>query len=230
MSFLERQEDFIIEEMEKLKDKIYVDVYTDYQVDDAGERNRKCSSCESAVQMLQKLSDHSSDKLILNEISVERDEKAAEENDVNKIPTIVLKNGKKKEILRYIANPRGNQFPPFIRIIQYLSGVRSYYEDTVKESLRDIPKSTIEQFVTLSCPKCPQVVPITGLVAILSDGKVHLKIVDVNDNPDIAMEYTIQGVPHTIINSNKQISGMFNIQDLLETLTAGHRDLGGMYA
>lgn len=229
MAFLDNQEDFIIAEMEKLKNRIYVDIYTDYIINDAGDRERKCSSCESALQLLQKLSDHSKDKLIINEISTEKDEDIAEKNNVNKIPTISLLNEDKKEVIRYIANPRGNQFPPFIKLIQYLSGVRSYYEDTVKESLRDIPKTEIEQFITMSCPKCPQVVPITGLVSILSNGRVHLKIVDVNDNPDIAMQYNIRGVPHTVLNEDKQISGMFNIQDLLEKLTKGKRDLGGMY-
>ncbi|MFO8017882.1 MAG: thioredoxin family protein [Promethearchaeia archaeon] len=229
MAFLEQQEDFIIKEMEKLDVRVYVDVYTDYKINDLGERTRTCSSCESAVQMLQKMSDHSHDKLILNEISIEKDEKVAEKNDIDKIPTIVLKNDEKKEVLRYIANPRGNQFPPFVKIIHFLSGVRSYYEDTVKESLQDIPKSTIEQFVTHTCPKCPQVVPITAVISILSEGNVHLKIIDVDDNPDIAMDYTIMEVPHTIINGEKQISGMFNIQDLLEKLTEGNRDLGGMY-
>ena len=49
-------------------------------------------------------------------------------------------------------------------------------------------------------------------------------------NPDIALEYNVQGVPHTLINEKDQISGMVTLQDILEKLTKGKRDFDGMYA
>ena len=68
------------------------------------------------------------------------------------------------------------------------------------------------------------------MFSIVSKGKVSVEIIDVDANPDIAMKYQVQGVPHTIINDKDHIYGMFTPQELLEKLTKGKRDLGGMYS
>ncbi len=91
-------------------------------------------------------------------------------------------------------------------------------------------KSDIKLFMTLSCPYCPSVIPILNLFALLSKGKIKSEIIDITLNPDIAMKYNIQGVPHAMINEKEHIVGMFSPQDLLDKLTKGQRDFDGMYA
>ncbi|TFF99191.1 MAG: hypothetical protein EU540_07110 [Promethearchaeota archaeon] len=97
-------------------------------------------------------------------------------------------------------------------------------------NLKNMQKSTLKLFITLTCPYCPSVVPISCLFAILSRGKVKTEIIDVDVNQDLAMKYRVQGVPHVMINEDQHIYGVFSPQDLLDKITRGKLDLGGMYA
>jgi thiol-disulfide isomerase/thioredoxin len=119
---------------------------------------------------------------------------------------------------------------PFLNSIQYFSGVRPFYTDQIQSHLKKITQSNMKIFITPTCPYCPVTVPVVTLFAIVSKGKITAEVIDVNLNPDIAMKYQVQGVPHTVVNEKENIYGMFSPQDLLDRLTKGQRDFGGMYA
>ncbi len=216
--------------MEKLKNSITLKLFTDVRISNNGNKVRKCMACEGIFNLLQILAGESNDKLKIEEISTEENKDLAEKYSVMRIPTILFVDQDEKEILRYTASPNGPELAPFIETLQYFSGVHSYYRDAIGSSLKKIEKSTIKLFITLSCPYCPGIVPLLNLIALLSKGKIRVEIIDINMNPDIALKYNIQGVPHTLINEKEHISGMVTLQDILEKLTKGKRDLGGMYA
>ena len=215
--------------MEKLKNEIAVKLFTDVKnIND--KKTRQCMACEGTYNLLKLLSEVSNNKLKIEEYSTEEDKELAEKFNVVRIPTILFLDNNDKEIIRYTASPTGPELAPFIETLQYYSGVNSYYKDAIGSSLKNIDKSNIKLFITLSCPYCPGIVPLLNLVALLSKGKIKVEIIDTNMNPDIAMKYNVQGVPHTLINEKDVISGMVTLQDILEKLTKGKRDFGGMYA
>ena len=215
--------------MERLKNDIVVKLFTDVKKTN-DKKTRQCMACEGTYNLLNLLAEASNDKLKIEEFSTEEDKELAEKFNVVRIPTILFLDNNEKEIIRYTASPTGPELAPFIETLQYYSGVNSYYKDAIGSSLKNIEKSTIKLFVTLSCPYCPGIVPLLNLVALLSKGKIKVEIIDINMNPDIAMKYNVQGVPHTLINEKDIISGMVTLQDILEKLTKGKRDFGGMYA
>ena len=215
--------------MEKLKNEIVVKLFTDVK-NNNGQVTRRCMACEGTYNLLKLLSEVSNDRLKIEEFSTEEDKEIVEKFNVVRIPTILFMDKNDKEIIRYTASPTGPELAPFIETLQYYSGVNSYYRDAIGSSLKNIEKSTIKLFITLSCPYCPGIVPLLNLVALLSKGKIKVEIIDISMNPDIATKYNVQGVPHTLINEKDIISGMVTLQDILEKLTKGKRDFGGMYA
>ena len=230
MLFSENEMNNVKNELSKLKEKVVLKLFTDFKTQDDGTKKRMCMACEGTHNLLKTLSDLSGGKLEFEEVSTEEDVEETERYNVQRIPAILFVNEKGKEIIRYSANPSGSEFVPFLNSIQYFSGVRPYYTDQIQTNLEKIPKSNMKIFITPTCPYCPQTVPVLTLFAIVSEGKVSAEVIDVDLNPDIAMRYQVQGVPHTVINEKENIYGMFTPQDLLDKLTKGQRDFDGMYA
>jgi len=216
--------------MEKLKNKTLLKIFTDYKTKEDGNKERKCMTCEGTFSLLQTLVEHSNGKLEIEELSIEENVDESEKFGVKRVPTILFLDEKGAEVIRYTATPTGPELAPFIETLQYYSGVNSFYRDTIQANLKKMSKSDIKLFMTLTCPYCPSVIPVLNLFALLSKGKIKSEIIDINLNPDIAVKYNIQGVPHAMINEKEHITGMFSPQDLLDKLTKGQRDFGGMYA
>jgi glutaredoxin-like protein len=230
MLFSENELNNIKREMSKLKNKVILKLFTDFKTQEDGSKLRKCMSCEGTYELLISLEELSNGKLLIEEVSIEENADEAKKYSVSRIPAILFVDDDGKEILRYSAYPTGSEFVPFLNSIQYFSGVRPFYADQILSHLKKIDQSKMKIFITPTCPYCPATVPVLTLFAIVSKGKISAEVIDVNLNPDIAMKYQVQGVPHTVINETENIYGMFSPQDLLDKLTKGERDFGGMYA
>ena len=230
MLFSQNEMDNIKREMAKLKDNVVLKLFTDFKTQKDGTKLRKCMACEGTYELLKTLENLSNEKLKIDELSTEENEEEAKKYNVTRIPAILFVDENGREIIRYSAHPTGAEFVPFLNSIQYFSGVRPYYADQIITHLKKIEKSKMKIFITPTCPYCPATVPVLILFAIISKGKISAEVIDVDLNPDIAMKYQVQGVPHTVINEKDHIYGMFSPQDLLDKLTKGERDFGGMYA
>jgi len=230
MLFSENEMDNVKREMSKLKDKVVLKLFTDFKTQEDGTKLRMCMACEGTFELLKTLEDLSDGKLKIEEISTEENEEEAKKFKVTKIPAILFVDENDKEIIRYLANPTGSEFIPFLNSIQYFSGVRPYYADQILTHLKKIDKAKMKIFITPTCPYCPATVPVLTLFAIVSKGKITVEVIDVTMNPDLGIKYQVQGVPHTVVNEKDHIYGMFSPQDLLDKLTKGQRDFGGMYA
>ncbi|MFX0069677.1 MAG: thioredoxin family protein [Candidatus Hermodarchaeota archaeon] len=230
MMSIKQNEKIIQNEMNKLRNNVILYLFTDLITKENGSKERKCLACSGVLAILESLANFSQGKLSFEEFSTEENPEMAKKYKVEKIPTILFLDENEKEIIRYLASPMGNELVPFMKIIQYYSGLHDFYKDTIQTNLKKISKSKIDLFITQTCPYCPTAVPIASLFAILSNGKISLRIIDINENPDFAMKYQVMGVPHTMINEKDHIYGMFTPQELMEKLTKGKQDFGGMYA
>ena len=76
--------------------------------------------------------------------------------------------------------------------------------------------------MTDTCPYCPQVVGISNLFAVASEGKIKTVVIDITANPDIGQFYNAAGVPYTIINDQKTIVGMVGAPEILKALIGGN--------
>ncbi|MFW9971248.1 MAG: thioredoxin family protein [Candidatus Odinarchaeota archaeon] len=231
MLFSENEMDNIKREMNKLKNKVVLKLFTDFKTLEDGKKIRKCMACEGTYELLKTLERLSNGKLKIEEISTEENENVAVKFNIDKIPAILFVNEDNTEIIRYLAYPTGSEFVPFLNSIQYFSGVRPYYTDQILTHLKKIKEGNMKIFITPTCPYCPATVPVLTLFALVSKGKISAEVIDVNLNPDLGMKYNVQGVPMTVINEKEVIHGMFTPQDLLDKLVGPKgRDFGGMYA
>ncbi len=224
------EKELVKKEMQKLKNKIRLIVFTDFKTKGDGKKYRNCSICNRVLNILNTLENSSEGKLSIEELSIKEKIEFVEKYSIKRIPTILFFKDNDEEIIKYSAGLNGNHLIPFIKSIQYLSGINPFYKDQIMTNLNKINKSEIKLFITQTCSYCPEVIPLVNLFALNSNGKIKVEIIDIDTYPDIAKQYNITGVPDTMINKKEHIYGAFTAQDLLEKLTKGKRDFGGMYS
>ena len=229
MFYVKQHEQLLRNEMVKLKNDIRLVIFTDVKIQEDGKKIRRCMSCDGTASLLDKLSEFSNGKLLVEEYSIYENEEIAKKYNVERIPTILFLDKDDREVIRYSGNPLGAETPPFIQNLVQFSGKRTYFDDIIIENIKKVPKANIKLFFTLTCAYCPAVVPVLGLFAMRSRGKVKVDFIDIDVNQDLAIKYNVSGVPHAMINEKDHIYGQFTIQDLIEKMTKGQRDFGGMY-
>jgi len=174
------------------------------------------------MTLLRIYEENSNGMLTIEELSIDDTPEFAKKYDINRVPTILFIDNDGREIIRYLAAPKGGEIQPFIQAIFNFAGTPNYYEATIKQNLNRIQPSTIKVMMTETCPYCPQVIAISNSFAIASEGKIRTIIIDIMANPDIGQYYDAAGVPYTIINDQKTLVGMVGPNEILSALIGGN--------
>lgn len=222
MSQDDRYKEIIKTEMAKLNKPVTLKVFTSQKVHPDGSRIRACMDCGQFMALLRIYEENSNGMLTIEELSIDDNPEFAKKYDISRVPTILFINDKGREVIRYLAAPKGGEIQPFIQSIFTFAGVRNYYEATIKQNLSRIEPSVIKVMMTETCPYCPQVISICNAFAIASDGKIRTIIIDIVANPDIGQYYDAAGVPYTIINDQKTLVGMVGAPEILRALIGGN--------
>ena len=218
MSQDDRYKEIIKTEMVKLTKPVNLKVFTCKEKRPDGSQIRECMDCGQFMALLRVYEENSNGMLTIEELCIDDDPEFAKEYDITRVPTILFINDDGKEIIRYLAAPKGGEIQPFIQSIFTFAGMPNYYEATIKQNLERIPPSVIKIMMTETCPYCPQVIAISNSFAIASEGKIRTVIIDITANPDIGQYYDAAGVPYTIINDKKTIVGMVGAPEILKAL------------
>ncbi|HUW91010.1 MAG TPA: hypothetical protein VMV43_10915, partial [Candidatus Nanopelagicaceae bacterium] len=99
MLFSQNELDNVKREMNKLKDKVVLKLFTDFKTQEDGSRIRACMACEGAYNLLKTLEELSNGKLGVEEISIEENPEEAKKYNVTRIPAILFVNDDGKEII-----------------------------------------------------------------------------------------------------------------------------------
>ena len=218
MSQDDRYKEIIKTEMAKLTKPVNLKVFTCKEKPPDGSQIRECMDCGQFMALLRVYEENSNGMLTIEELCIDDDPEFAKKYDITRVPTILFINDDGKEIIRYLAAPKGGEIQPFIQAIFTFAGMPNYYEATIKQNLERIPPSVIKIMMTETCPYCPQVIAISNAFAIASEGKIRTVIIDITANPDIGQYYDAAGVPYTIINDKKTIVGMVGAPEILKAL------------
>ncbi len=218
MSQDDRYKEIIKTEMVKLTKPVNLKVFTCKEKPPDGSQIRECMDCGQFMALLRVYEENSNGMLTIEELCIDDDPEFAKKYDITRVPTILFINDDGKEIIRYLAAPKGGEIQPFIQSIFTFAGMPNYYEATIKQNLERIPPSVIKIMMTETCPYCPQVIAISNSFAIASEGKIRTVIIDITANPDIGQYYDAAGVPYTIINDKKTIVGMVGAPEILKAL------------
>ncbi|MFW9894458.1 MAG: thioredoxin family protein [Candidatus Thorarchaeota archaeon] len=218
MSQDERYKEIIKTEMAKLAKPITLKVFTSQKVQADGSKIRACMDCGQFMALLRVYEENSNGMLTIEEHSIDDNPEFAKKYDITRVPTILFIDNNGREVIRYLAAPKGGEIQPFIQSIFIFAGMPNYYESTIKQNLNRIKPSTIKIMMTETCPYCPQVISVSNAFAIASEGKIRTIIIDIIANPDIGQYYDAAGVPYTIINDQKTIVGMVGAPEILKAL------------
>ncbi|TFF94587.1 MAG: hypothetical protein EU543_00920 [Promethearchaeota archaeon] len=205
-------------ELKKLRRPVHIKVFTSLKTNPDGTKEHVCIDCQNTMQMLKIYEENSNNLLKIEELSIYDNPEFADNFDIQRVPTILLMDEREKEVIRYLANPQGQEIQPFISAIFALGGGPNYFENAIKQNIGRIDSTTIKIMMTMQCPYCPELIKTANLFAIASDGKIRTVIVDIIANPDIGQYYKASGVPYTILNERPAIQGMIPPQELLREL------------
>ena len=222
MSQDERYREIIRREMAKLKKAVKLTVFTSQKTEANGSKIKACMDCNQFMALLRVYEENSNGLLTVEELSIDNNPQFAKQYDIQRVPTILFIDNQGRELIRYLAAPQGGEIQPFIQAIFTFAGAPNYYENTIKQNLNRIQKSTIKVMITETCPYCPQVVTIANQFALASEGKIRTIVIDIVANPDIGQYYDAAGVPYTIINDRKTLVGMVGPNEIIRELIGGN--------
>ncbi|MHA2339811.1 MAG: thioredoxin family protein [Candidatus Hodarchaeales archaeon] len=218
MSQDDKYKEIIKTEMTKLTKPVKLKVFTSQKIQPDGSKIKACMDCGQFMALLKVYEENSNGMLTIEELSIDDNPEFAKKYDISRVPTILFIDDNEREIIRYLAAPKGGEIQPFIQSIFTFAGMPNYYESAIKQNLERIPPSTIKIMMTETCPYCPQVIAISNSFALASEGKIRTVIIDIIANPDIGQYYDAAGVPYTIINDQKTIVGMVGAPEILKAL------------
>jgi thiol-disulfide isomerase/thioredoxin len=222
MSQEDRYREIIKTEMAKLKKPVKLKVFTSQRVQPDGSKIRACMDCGQFMALLRVYEENSNGMLTIEELSIDDNPEFAKKYDITRVPTILFIDDKGREVIRYLAAPKGGEIQPFIQTLFTFAGMPNYYETTIKQNLDRIQPSTIKVMMTETCPYCPQQISTANMFALASEGKIRTIIIDIIANPDIGQYYDAAGVPYTIINDSKTLVGLKPPADILRALIGGN--------
>lgn len=218
----DKYKEIIKQEMSKLKKPVKLKVFTSQKVQPDGTKVKACMDCGVVMSLLRIYEENSNGMLMIEEMSIDDNPEFSKQYDIQRVPTILFIDEKGREVIRYLAAPQGGEIQPFIQAIFAFAGSGNYYEAAIKQNLGRIEPSTIKVMVTNQCPYCPQVVTVSNLFAIASEGKIRTVVIDITANPDIGQYYDAAGVPYTIINDKKTLVGMVGPNEIMRELIGGN--------
>jgi thioredoxin 1 len=85
-----------------------------------------------------------------------------------------------------------------------MSDIPEISEDTFKADVLQASLPVLVDFTAVWCGPCKMLDPVVKQLAEQWDGKVKVMKLDVDDHPQLAMEYQVMGVPTLMLFKNGQ--------------------------
>jgi glutaredoxin-like protein len=168
-----------------------------------GSEEQNCEYCGDTLQILEDLAGLS-ECIHLSSYDIERDTELARDYHVENAPAIVLGDWENGEMgyrgIHFYGVPAGHEFTSLIRDILMISARDSGLKPETRSFLADLEGPVhLQVFVTPSCPYCPQAVVLAHQMAYEND-QVESEMIEAMEFPDLADQFGVSGVPHTLIN------------------------------
>lgn len=167
----------------------------------------ECNFCAQTRQLVQELA-QLSDKIKLEIHDFVADAEKAKQLGIDKIPGLAI-IGERDYGIRIFGFPYGYELNTLVEAVLGASRGKTDMQDKTKELLSQVKIPIhVQVFVTLTCPHCPVAAATSLKFAVESQGQVRVDIVDAQEFPQIAMKYSLLGVPKTVINEKVEFIGV----------------------
>lgn len=193
MSLLsEKDRQHLINEFAGLQHPVQLVVFT---------QDMECQFCRETRQIAEEVASLS-DLISLKFYDLVRDAEIAQAYGVDRIPATILLGGEtpKDYGIRYLGVPSGYEFTSLIHDILMVGRGDSGLAESTRQWLATLTTPVhLQVFVTPTCPYCPRAVLLAHQFALESDW-VTADMVEATEFPDMAIKYSVMGVPRTVIN------------------------------
>lgn len=194
----EETKEIIKETLAQMEDQVVINFF---KSESCGNRETNwCVPTEELLDLLAQLAPP--EKLVVKKYDADKDSSAFAKFGVEpqRVPAIYFGDG----FVRYYGAPLGEEVRAFIETIVRLSTKRSGLRARTKNELAALAEKAqrrvyVMTVVTPSCPYCPYAVLLANMFAYESKGKVVSVMVEAYENPDIADQYGVTGVPAVIL-------------------------------
>ena len=162
----------------------------------------ECQFCRDTRQIAEEVA-ALSDLITLKLYDFVQDAEIAQAYGVDKIPAVILVQGgetPKDYGIRYFGVPSGYEFTSLVHDILMVGQGDSGLTEPTRQWLAGLTTPIhLQVFVTPTCPYCPRAVLLAHQFAMESDW-VTADMVEATEFPDMAIKYSVMGVPRTVIN------------------------------
>ena len=146
-----------------------------------------------------------SEALHLTAYDLDENSELASHYFIDKAPGFVIAGLEGDQItdygVRYFGIPSGHEFTSLINDLVMVSSQNSALTEPTREFLKTLTRPVLLQvFVTPTCPYCPRAVVMAHQMALESP-MVQAEMIESMEFFDLANQYGVSGVPHTVINS-----------------------------
>ena len=178
--------------------------------------------CSMTRELAEEVADLSG-KLEVETYHFLKDPEQVKKYDIERIPAIVLEDEDGKDFgVRFYGVPAGYEFTSLIEDIMDIGNKKIDLAPQTLEKLKTLTKPvTIQVFVTPTCPYCPNAVRMAHKLAMASD-MVKGVMVEASEFPDMAVKYSVKGVPKSVFNETLSLIGALPEPEFAKkTLEAG---------
>ena len=112
MSQDDKYKEIIRKEMSKLTKPVRLKVFTSQRTEADGSKIKACMDCGQFMALLRIYEESSNGMLTIEELSIDNNPEFAKRYDIQRVPTILFVNDDGRELIRYLAAPRGGEIQP----------------------------------------------------------------------------------------------------------------------
>jgi len=148
------------------------------------------------------------ERISLEEVNFVLEKDRAAEYGITHIPAIALLRDGADTRMRFFGAPAGYEFMSLVEAVALAGGDDSGLNDASKTLIAEHVSTPldIKVFVTPTCPHCPRAVTLAHRMAVESP-HIRATCVEATEFMDLAREYSVTGVPKTVVNGTVEILG-----------------------
>jgi len=188
----------------------------------------ECDYCRETRELAEELAG-ATDKMKVEVFDLVKDKDKAALLGVDKVPAVVIRNEKGTQV-KFYGMPAGYEFSTFLTDIIQISRGQTELAPETRAALSLVKTPVhVQVFVTPTCPYCPGAVSLAHQFA-MENPHIQSDMVEVSEFPQLAVKYSVMGVPKTVINESIELVGLQPEEEFLRQIQAAARPPNPTYA
>jgi glutaredoxin-like protein len=166
-------------------------------------RQTDCDFCQDSLKLLEEVTGLS-DQFSLSIYDLDENASLAQQYKIDKAPGFVIVAREGDQLvdygIRFYGIPSGYEFTSLVNDLVMVSSRNSALTDQTRAYLKSLTSPVhLQVFVTPTCPYCPRAVVLAHQMALESPW-VESEMIEASEFFDLANQFNVSGVPHTVIN------------------------------